>query len=213
MTRKHESRHPKAMAPHRDVAAFDDRACRYDHGWRGRLHHEISDRTAHLVTASVGSPNRVLDVGCGTGHLLRVLAAHYRDAEELTGVDAAPRMIEVANSLAHDTRLTFSVGAAEELSYPDGAIDLIVSTTSFDHWSDQQAGLTECARVLRPGGTLVLVDQFSYWLLPTLLTARRGKARTKRRANHLLLRANFQPPQWHNLYAAIIKAVIATKPA
>jgi len=101
----------------------------------------------------------------------------------------------------------------EQLPYPDGAIDLVVSTTSFDHWSDQQAGLTECARVLRPGGNLVLVDQFSCWLLPTLLTARRGKARTKRRANRLLLRAGFERPEWHNLYTVIIKAVIATKPA
>lgn len=204
MTHKHESR---------DVAAFDDRADRYDHGWRGLLHHQISDRTADLVIASVESPNRVLDVGCGTGYLIGVLASHYRDAGELTGIDAAHRMIEVANSLAHDTRLTFSVGVAEQLPYPDGAIDLVVSTTSFDHWSDQQAGLTECARVLRPGGNLVLVDQFSCWLLPTLLTVRRGKARTKRGADRLLLRAGFERPQWHNLYAVIIKAVIATKPA
>lgn len=45
--------------------------------------------------------------------------------------------------------------------------DLIVSTTSFDHWSDRQAGLVECARVLRPGGRLVLVDELSRWLVPT----------------------------------------------
>jgi ubiquinone/menaquinone biosynthesis C-methylase UbiE len=213
MTRKHTSRRTMATSPYRDVATFDDRAGRYDHGWQGRLHHQISDRTAYLVTQSVGSPNRVLDVGCGTGYLIGVLASHYPDAQELTGIDAAHRMIEVANSLAHDTRLTFSVGVAEQLPCPDGAIDVIVSTTSFDHWSDQQAGLTECARVLRPGGNLVLVDQFSCWLLPTLVTSRRGKARTRRRANRLLRRAGFERPEWHNLYTMIIKAVIATKPA
>ncbi|MGB8388647.1 class I SAM-dependent methyltransferase [Mycobacterium sp.] len=213
MTRRHESRPREATAPYRDVAAFDDRADGYDLGWRGRLHHEIIDRTAQLVIADAGSPNRVLDLGCGTGHLLRVLAGHYPDGAEFTGIDAAPRMIEVANSLGHDTRVAFAVGVAEQLPYPDGAIDLIVSTTSFDHWSDQQAGLRECARVLRPGGRLVLVDQFSCWLLPTLLTSRRGKARTKRRANRLLLRAGLQHPEWHHLYAVIIKTVIATKPA
>ena len=62
----------------------------------------------------------------------------------------------------------------------------MVSTTSFDHWSDQRAGLAECVRVMRPGGWLVLVDQFSYLLAPSLLAGRRGKARTKRRANRLL---------------------------
>jgi SAM-dependent methyltransferase len=103
-------------------------------------------------------------------------------------------------------------GGAEHLPYPDGAIDLVVTTTSFDHWSDQQAGLTECARIVRPGGHLVLVDQFSWWLIPTLATRRRGKARTRRLANRLLLRAGFANLRWHNLYAGIIKAVVATKP-
>jgi hypothetical protein len=62
--------------------------------------------------------------------------------------------------------------------------------------------------VLGPGGHLVLVDQFSRWLLPTLATSRRGKART----TALLLRAGFRSPQWHRLCALIINAVTATKP-
>jgi ubiquinone/menaquinone biosynthesis C-methylase UbiE len=47
------------------------------------------------------------------------------------------------------------------LTSSHGSFDLVVSVTSFDHWSDQQAGLAECHRVLVPGGRLVLVDQFS----------------------------------------------------
>jgi len=87
----------------------------------------------------------------------------------------------------------------------------VVSTTSFDHWADQQAGLTECARVMVPGGTLVLVDQFSSLLLPTLLAGRRGKARTKRRASKLVSAAGFRSLRWHDLYAVIIRAVTASK--
>ena len=200
------------MPPYRDVEAFDDRARGYDRGWRGRLHHQISSRTAHLAIATADSPARVLDIGCGTGYLIRVLAGHYLRAQELAGIDAAPRMIDVASSLNRDSRVKFGVGVAEALPCPDGAIDLIVSSTSFDHWSDQQAGLNECARVLAPGGHLVLVDQFSQWLTPTLITSRRGKARTKRRANRLLREAGFAGLDWHNLHAAIIKAVVATKP-
>jgi ubiquinone/menaquinone biosynthesis C-methylase UbiE len=201
------------VPPYRDVAAFNERAAGYDRGWRGRLHHEIAHRTASLAVATVAAPNRVLDVGCGTGYLLRMLADRYPDAQQLVGVDAAPQMIGAANAFTDDDRLTFSLGVAEELCYPDATFDLIVSTTSFDHWSDQQAGLTQCARVLRPGGHLVLVDQFSWWLAPTLLTSRRGKARTRRHASRLLLRAGFCSPQWHRLYAVIINAVTATKPA
>jgi ubiquinone/menaquinone biosynthesis C-methylase UbiE len=201
------------VPPHRDLAAFNDRAAGYDLGWRGRLHHEIADRTASLAVASVAAPIRVLDLGCGTGYLLRLLASRYPDAEQLVGVDPAPEMARTAAATAGDDRLTFAVGVAEQINYPDETFDLIVSTTSFDHWSDQQAGLRECARVLRRGGRLVLVDQFSWWLTPTLLTSRRGKARTRRRATRLLLRAGFSSPRWHRLQAVIINAVTATKPA
>jgi ubiquinone/menaquinone biosynthesis C-methylase UbiE len=201
------------VPPYRDLAAFNDRAPEYDRGWRGRLHHEISQRTAALAVATAASPTRVLDVGCGTGYLLRTLAGSYPDAQQLCGIDAAPQMITTASAFARDDRLSFTVGVAEEIGYPDGTFDLIVSTTSFDHWADQQAGLVECARVLRPGGHLVLVDQFSRWLLPTLVTSRRGKARTKGRATNLVFRAGFSSPQWHRLYATIINGVTATKPA
>jgi ubiquinone/menaquinone biosynthesis C-methylase UbiE len=87
----------------------------------------------------------------------------------------------------------------------------VVSTTSFDHWTDQRAGLAECARVLAPGGCLVLADLFSELLLPTLLAGRRGKARTRRRATRLLTAAGLHSPRWHRLYAVIIQAVTATK--
>jgi hypothetical protein len=66
--------------------------------------------------------------------------------------------------------------------------------------------------VLRRDGQLVLVDQFSWLLMPTMLTSRRGKARTRRRATRLLLRAGFCSPHWHRLHAVIINAVTATKP-
>jgi ubiquinone/menaquinone biosynthesis C-methylase UbiE len=144
------------VPPYRDVAEFNDRAVSYDHGWRGRLHHEIADRTGNLALATVvASPRRVLDLGCGTGYLVRALAGHYPDAEQLVGIDAAPEMVRTASATTHDDRLTFAVGVAEQIGHPDETFDLIVSTTSFDHWSDQQAGLIECARVLRPGGQLV----------------------------------------------------------
>ncbi|MCV7379263.1 hypothetical protein BST11_05685 [Mycobacterium alsense] len=201
------------MPPYRDVAAFDDRAPGYDHGWRGRLHHEIAERTADLAVSASASASRVLDVGCGTGHLLRALSHRYPRACQLCGVDPAPRMIATARSFGGDDRLSFGVGVAEQLGYPDGAFDLVVSSTSFDHWTDQQAGLRECARVLRPGGRLVLVDQFSWWLLPTLATSRRGKARTRGRANDLLLRAGFDAPHWHRVCAVIINGVVATRRA
>lgn len=203
------------MSRDRDVAAFAERAPGYEEGWLGRLHHEIADRTAALALERAPAPVRVLDVGCGTGYLLRRLASLCPDAVELAGIDAAPAMIDTARAAAGGAgaadRLSFQVGTAEALPWPDGTFDLVVSSTSFDHWVDQQAGLEQCARVLAPGGQFVLVDQFSAWLAPTLVASRRGKARTKRRAGRLLSAAGFRSLEWHDLYAVIIRAVTATK--
>ena len=125
------------MTRDRDVAAFGARASGYEDGWAGRLHHEIADRCADLALARSPSPSRVLDVGCGTGYLLRRLAARCPAATELAGIDAAPAMVAVAREAAvreaADGRLSFQAGTAEQLPYPAGTFDLVVSTTSFDH--------------------------------------------------------------------------------
>jgi ubiquinone/menaquinone biosynthesis C-methylase UbiE len=199
------------MAHDRNVAAFGERAQGYDEGWRGRMHHQIADRVADLALTCVPAPRRILDVGCGTGYLLGRLAARAPGAEVLAGIDAAPAMIEVARAAAADSRPRFVVGTAERLPWPEASFDLVVSTTSFDHWADQQAGLAQCARVLEPGGCLVLADLFSALLLPTLLAGRRGKARTRRRATRLLSATGLHAPRWHRVYAVIIQVVTATK--
>jgi ubiquinone/menaquinone biosynthesis C-methylase UbiE len=196
----------------RDVKAFDDRAATYESGRHGQLHKEISERVVALALSRVAAaPSRVLDVGSGTGYVLRQLAARLPHAAEFTGVDAAPSMVAVASDSATDQRLRFQQGTAERLPVPDATYDLIVSTTSFDHWTDQAAGLRECARALKPGGTLILTDQFSNLLWPTLLAGRRGKARTRARAARLITAAGLRPPEWHRLYAVIIQTAITQK--
>ncbi len=199
------------MPYERDVRAFDERAGRYDSGRLGQLHRDISDRVADLALSLAPAPRRVLDVGAGTGYLLGQLAGRLPGAEELTGVDAAPAMVTVAQEGAADLRLRFLPGQAEHLPADDGRYDLVVSTTSFDHWADQAAGLAECSRVLAPGGRLVLADQFSLLLWPTLLAGRRGKARTRARAERLVTAAGLHSPQWHRVYAVIIQAVTAVR--
>ncbi|MGD0832868.1 MAG: class I SAM-dependent methyltransferase [Candidatus Dormibacteria bacterium] len=196
----------------RDVHAFDERAPRYERGWLGRLHHDIADRTADLAMARAPEARRILDVGCGSGYLVRRLAQRLPDGVDLVGIDPAPGMVRAARAgVADDRRVRFDSGFAEDLPYPDGSFDLIVSTTSFDHWADQGAGLAECARVLAPGGHLVLTDLISPWLLPTLVAGHRGRARTVRRASRLLSTAGFGSLRWHRLYRLILRTVTATR--
>ena len=198
--------------PHdRDVQAFDERAASYESGRHGQLHKEICDRVVELALRCAPAPRRVLDVGCGTGYVLRELAARLPGAGEFLGVDPAPTMIEVARSASSDERLNFVGGKAERLPAEESAYDLVISTTSFDHWTDQAAGIRECARVLAPGGALVLTDQFSNLLRPTMLGSRRGKARTRSRATRLITAAGLRDPQWHPCYAVIIQSVTSVK--
>jgi ubiquinone/menaquinone biosynthesis C-methylase UbiE len=200
------------MPPDRDVGAFDARATGYESGRRGRMHHEIADRTLSAALACAPAPRRVLDVGCGTGYALRQLAQRLPAAVQLTGIDAAPQMIQVAGQLARDERLRFGQGTAERLPFGDAEFDLVITTTSFDHWADQRAGIRECARVLAPGGCLALTDLFSAWLVPTLTGRRRAKARTRARVTRLLTEAGLAGPRWHRGYALIIGTVTAVRP-
>ena len=195
----------------RDVRAFDERAASYEAGMLGQLHRDISGRVVDLALSLGPAPRRVLDVGAGTGYLLGLLARRLPEAQELAGVDPAPAMVAVARDRAADERLRFTEGTAERLPAADGRYDLVVAVTSFDHWADQAAGLAECARVLAPGGHLVLADQFSLLLWPTLLAGRRGKARTRARATRLVTAAGLRSPRWHRVHAVIIQAVTAVR--
>jgi ubiquinone/menaquinone biosynthesis C-methylase UbiE len=175
------------------------------------MHRDIAARTADLALTSGDSPRRVLDVGCGTGLLLRLLADRLPGAKELVGIDAAAGMITAAKSTPNDPRVSFSSGVAEHLPFPDASFDLLVSTTSFDHWEDQGRGVSECARVLAPNGHFVLTDLFSTLLVPTELFGHRDRARTKHRAEALLRAAGFRSMEWHSLYSLIIGTVVASK--
>ena len=195
-----------------DVTAFGRRAPGYDDGWLGRLHHDIVARTGGIVLSAQPYAHRILDVGCGTGQLLQALASRCPDAVELTGIDPAAAMIDVARAAATDPRISFAVGLAEHLPYPDHRFDVVVSTTSFDHWVDQRAGIAECSRVLAADGRLIIADLFSPWLIPTCVGTRKDKARTKPRANRLLADLGLRVIHWHDV-VPLIKAVVATPAA
>jgi len=105
---------------------------------------------------------RVLDVGCGTGVLTRLIAQRLTAADACAvGLDAAPKMIDVARRRAAGLpRLRFDAGVAESLAHPDASFDCAVSTFFFHHIDAElkRRSLAELLRVLKPGGRLVIVD-------------------------------------------------------
>src|SRR5439155_13683840 len=104
--------------------------------------------------AGFSEPTAVLDVGCGSGRLLRSAHARWPNAR-LVGVDPSEGMIAAGRAL---TRAELYVAGAEAIPIPDRSIDLAFSTIAFHHWADPARGLHEVARVLRPGGRFVLID-------------------------------------------------------
>ncbi|MBO0685609.1 MAG: class I SAM-dependent methyltransferase, partial [Candidatus Dormibacteraeota bacterium] len=151
-----------------------------------------------------------------TGALLRLLAARLPEAVELVGVDPARGMLAAGRSHPGlDPRIHLVQAHAERLPFAAGSFDLVVSTTSFDHWADQVRGLEECARVLGEGGRLVLADLFAGWLAPTTLLGRRSRARTVPQATRLLVAAGFRDLSWRRLYELgplpLVQAVVARR--
>jgi ubiquinone/menaquinone biosynthesis C-methylase UbiE len=100
-------------------------------------------------------PAGVLDIGCGTGRLLRRIQKRWPSAA-LAGVDLAEGMVAQARKLT--TSATIYQAPAERLPLESDSVDLVTSTTSFHHWSDQAQGVREAVRVLRRGGLFILAD-------------------------------------------------------
>jgi len=116
----------------------------------------IGCREEFLQLAKIQSNAKViLDVGCGTGRLLRK-AKNQWPSTRLIGVDAAEKMITQATRLFPEAE--FHVAMAEALPLPDASIDLAFSTLSFHHWTNQAKGISEISRVLRSQIMFLLVD-------------------------------------------------------
>ena len=172
-----------------DVEQFNDRAERYDESAMGRhFHRRIQQAVLAIGARLTPEPRSMLDVGCGTGSLLRLAAARF-PAARLYGVDPAERMLTVAKAtLGAEPRVRLVCARAEQLTFEDAAFDLVVSSNSFHHWADQAGGIAEIGRVLAPGGCLVVTDPFAVgWLRPwAVLMRRRGRMRSRSEVEAML---------------------------
>ena len=142
-----------------DVERFNRWAPRYDRHYLQRLVFEPVQRTIlDLAASEVPDPAAILDVGCGTGRLLMAAEQRFTNAR-LDGVDAAVEMIKHAQAvMPAESRINFRQATAADLPFPDAQFDLVFSTMTFHHWSDQAQGIAEVARVLKPGGRWLLAE-------------------------------------------------------
>lgn len=114
-----------------------------------------------ITLAGLRAGHRVLDVGCGTGNLLRSTGKRHRDVE-LTGMDPDLKMLARAERKFRRAglRARLDRGFAQELPYADGSFDVVFSSLMLHHLDtpSKDEMLTEVRRVLRPDGLLVLAD-------------------------------------------------------
>jgi SAM-dependent methyltransferase len=110
-----------------------------------------------LPRALAQSPKQALDVGCGEGRFCRMLRQH---GVKSTGIDPTPALIAAAR--ARDAGGHYLRAAAESLPFADETFDLVVSYLSLIDVPDIQSAIPEMARVLSPGGTLLIANLNSF---------------------------------------------------
>ena len=125
-------------------------------------HPEAMEHTNEIMAAAVrpGPDTRVLDLGCGYGSTARYLAANFRC--RVTGTNISEKELDLARERAAEAGLThlltFEYEDFHRLAYPENSYDLVWSQEAFLHAADKNAVLSECRRVLKPGGFLIFTD-------------------------------------------------------
>lgn len=141
-----------------------------DNGWRASAHAWIADISEQgdfsrryvldpvmLPRTLARSPRKALDVGCGEGRFCRMLR---QNGVSSTGIDPTPALIAAART--RDPGGHYFEAEAERLPFGDESFDLIIRYLSLIDISDVQAAIQEIARVLQPGGTLLIASLNSF---------------------------------------------------
>ena len=139
---------------------WDRRAAHFDedfgHSIGSPAERAAWDRILDLVIPS-GRPIDALDAGCGTGFLSLEMAAR---GHRVSGIDFAPAMLAAARrkAAAQGLSVHFEEGDAEQLPFPPGSFDLVISRHVLWTLPHPEAAIDEWIRVLKPGGRLAVVD-------------------------------------------------------
>ncbi|NNM92663.1 MAG: methyltransferase domain-containing protein [Candidatus Eremiobacteraeota bacterium] len=116
-------------------------------------------KEATFVMQGIEANARVLDCGCGVGDDVRAISARVGAGGEAVGVDANGALIAAAIARGVPANARFLIGSAEGLPFPEASFDAVRAERLLQHLADPQRATNEMHRVLRPGGSLLAIDQ------------------------------------------------------
>lgn len=149
------------------IKEFTKAAEVYDSGHAGIYEMCKDDYPPVLEELKKLSFQNLLDVGCGTGPMIELMTSEFPD-RQYTGLDLTPKMIETAQA-KQLPNATFLVGDSENLPFENASFDVVICANSFHHYPNPQKFFNGAARVLRPGGTLILRDYTSFGFMVWLM--------------------------------------------
>ena len=141
------------------IEFFDSIADKWDAG------HDLPvlarDLDACLAQFDINESEAVLDVGCGTGNLTRVLLQRLGPAGRVMALDISTRMLALAQGKVRDVRVTWHHASAAKLPIEDESIDRVICFSVWPHFGNHAAVAREFHRVLRPGRYLHILHLIS----------------------------------------------------
>ncbi|HEX5302074.1 MAG TPA: methyltransferase domain-containing protein [Streptosporangiaceae bacterium] len=199
----------------RRSAYWDKQAGRYDREMNFWDRHLFGDSRPWACGRAVGE---VLEVAVGTGRNL----PFYPDGTRLTGVDWSPAMLGIARGRAAGLGLEADLrqGDAQALDFPDASFDTVLCALGLCAIPDDRRAVTEMARVLRPGGRLLLVDHVAasasalravQWLYERITIPLAGEHFRRRPLTHVRERG-FDVEEAERFRLGIVERVSARKP-
>jgi SAM-dependent methyltransferase len=120
-------------------------------------HEKLAGRLIRPGGFDVRGSKRILDAGCGNGRYTHFLLRRADPDARITGFDYSQKMLERARKRLRSDRATHTAADLTRLPYADAAFDAIVCGWVLEHLPDPKPGLAELARVLEPGGKLLLL--------------------------------------------------------